>query len=143
MRVQLALNVADLDAAIDYYERLFDVTVAKRKPGYANFEIDQPALKLVLFETKDPQDRLNHLGVEVFDTASVARAASGQKDRGLAVAERTDENCCHATQDKAITHAPDGTMWEWYVKKADLDAGDVVADVAAATPRPRVEGRCC
>ena len=75
MRLQLALNVTDLEAAIDYYQRLFGVAVAKRKPGYANFEVAQPALKLVLFETTDGSDRLNHLGVETFADDGVLQTA--------------------------------------------------------------------
>jgi catechol 2,3-dioxygenase-like lactoylglutathione lyase family enzyme len=126
MRLQLALNVRDLDASIDFYERLFGVGVAKVKPGYANFEVAEPPLKLVLFERAETTDRLNHLGVEVFDDATVAAAAERQAAEGLAVDVRADEGCCFARQNKAITYAPDGTMWEWYRKEADLDgfAGD-------------------
>ena len=64
MRLQLALNVRDIDEAVDYYSTLFDTRVHKRKPGYANFVIEQPPLKLVLFENPDADERLNHLGVE-------------------------------------------------------------------------------
>ena len=119
-RLQLALNVADLNASVSYYEQLFDVKVAKRKPGYANFEIEHPPLKLVLFESHDPSDRLNHLGVEVTDEAQVEAAAAKQRARGLEVSLTEDEGCCYALQNKAVSHAPDGTMWEWYVKTEDL-----------------------
>jgi catechol 2,3-dioxygenase-like lactoylglutathione lyase family enzyme len=97
MRLQLALNVTDLEGAIDYYRRLFGVDVAKRKPGYANFEVEQPPLKLVLFET---------------------------------------EGCCFATQNKAVTYAPDGTMWEWYRKLEDLEQ-------FASNEPVTVESGCC
>ena len=119
MRLQLALNVPDLEAAIDFYGRLFGVEVAKRKPGYANFEVDQPALKLVLFES-DGTDRLNHLGVEVFEGEAVAAAAEQIQAAGLTLERDEEEQCCFARQNKAITYAPDGTMWEWYRKLDDL-----------------------
>ena len=122
MRIQLALNVTDLEEAIDYYQRLFGVAVAKRKPGYANFEVDQPALKLVLFETTDATDRLNHLGVETFNDTDVLQAAQRQRDAGLDVDLQEGEGCCFAKQNKAVTYAPDGTMWEWYRKLEDLDS---------------------
>lgn len=134
MRLQLALNVPDLEAAIDYYQRLFGVTVAKRKPGYANFEVEQPALKLVLFEAADATDRLNHLGVETFNDTDVLTAAAGQKERGLAVELQQDEDCCFARQNKAVSYAPDGTMWEWYRKLEDLQgfaANEVQPDSAS------------
>jgi len=121
MRLQLALNVTDLDAAIDYYQRLFGVVVAKRKPGYANFEIDQPPLKLVLFENADVTDRLNHLGVETFNDADVLAAAQQQREAGLKVDLQLKEDCCFATQNKAVSFAPDGTMWEWYRKLEDIE----------------------
>ena len=121
MRLQLALNVTDLEAAIDFYSRLFGVEVAKRKPGYANFEVDEPALKLVLFESADGTDRLNHLGVEVFDDEAVQRAGRAHEAAGLEVVWQQEEGCCFATQNKAISYAPDGTMWEWYHKLDDLE----------------------
>ncbi len=132
MRLQLALNVTDLQASIDYYQRLFGVDVAKRKPGYANFEVAEPPLKLVLFETTDAADRLNHLGVETFSDADVLAAAEKQREAGLDVDLQLKEDCCFAQQNKAVTHAPDGTMWEWYHKLEDLDN-------FAGTAKPR----CC
>ena len=126
MRLQLALNVPDLEAAIDYYQRLFGTTVAKRQEAYANFEIEQPPLKLVLFETADTNgtqalDRLNHLGVEVFDDQIVRDVAERQRDQGVDVALSEKEGCCFAVQNKAVSYAPDGTMWEWYRKLDDLE----------------------
>ncbi len=138
MRLQLALNVADLPATIDYYQRLFGVTVAKTKPGYANFEVEQPPLKLVLFETEDATDRLNHLGVEVFDNKLVKQAAEQQKAAGLEVTETEAEGCCFASQNKTVTYAPDGTMWEWYLKLEDLEG----FDGPQAAPAAEVKG-CC
>jgi catechol 2,3-dioxygenase-like lactoylglutathione lyase family enzyme len=79
MRVQLALNVKDLDQAVEFYSKLFDAKVNKRKPGYANFAIDRPPLKLVLFENPAAEERLNHLGVEVFDDAEVHAATDRLK----------------------------------------------------------------
>ncbi|MEM9621057.1 MAG: ArsI/CadI family heavy metal resistance metalloenzyme [Pseudomonadota bacterium] len=140
MRLQLALNVPDLTAAVDFYSRLFGVQVAKTKPGYANFEISQPPLKLVLFETDAPQDRLNHLGVEVFDDAEVEAAATNQRNAGLAVEMSDKEGCCFAVQNKAVTYAPDGTMWEWYRKLEDLEG---FADSAAAPATPASGLGCC
>jgi len=136
MRLQLALNVTDLEGAIDYYRRLFGVDVAKRKPGYANFEVEQPPLKLVLFETEDATDRLNHLGVETFDDAEVTGAAERQQAAGLAVDVQINEGCCFATQNKAVTYAPDGTMWEWYRKLDDLEQ-------FASNEPVAVESGCC
>ena len=129
MRLQLALNVPDLEAAIDYYQRLFGTTVAKRQEAYANFEIEQPPLKLVLFETADTNgtqalDRLNHLGVEVFDDQIVRDVAAAQGEQGIDVALSEQEGCCFAVQNKAVSYAPDGTMWEWYCKLEDLETFD-------------------
>ena len=86
MRLQLALNVKDLDGAVEFYSKMFDVKVNKRKPGYANFAIDQPPLKLVLFENPEADERLNHLGVEVFDQSQVHEAITrGFRVQGLEV----------------------------------------------------------
>ena len=114
MRVQLALNVNDLEAAIDFYSKAFDVEVAKRRPGYANFSIGSPPLKLVLFENPGAVDRLNHLGVEVFDDEDVQTAAARFAESGIEHRVEEEEVCCYAPQNKVITHDPDGTMFEWY-----------------------------
>lgn len=135
MRLQLALNVPDLTAAIDFYERLFATRVAKTKPGYANFEVAQPPLKLVLFENPEGSDRLNHLGVEVFDDEIIAQTAAAQQAAGLQVTVTEKEGCCFAEQNKAVSYAPDGTMWEWYRKLADLD-GFAADDTPAGSATP-------
>lgn len=114
MRLQLALNVKDLDAAVRFYERMFGVPVNKRKPGYANFAIDEPALKLVLFELPDAPERLNHLGVEVFADEEVTAATERLKAHGMADLVEDDTTCCYAKANKVWAIEPDGLRWEWY-----------------------------
>ena len=113
-RVQLALNVKNLEAAIDFYSKVFGVEVAKRRPGYANFAVENPPLKLVLFENPEAENRLNHLGVEVFEDAEVHEAARRFASAGLEHRVEEEEVCCYAPQNKVISHDPDGTMFEWY-----------------------------
>jgi catechol 2,3-dioxygenase-like lactoylglutathione lyase family enzyme len=114
MRVQLALNVKDLDEAVEFYSKLFDAKVNKRKPGYANFAIEQPPLKLVLFENPDASERLNHLGVEVFEGGDVRAATERLKAAGLADSVEDEQTCCYASQDKVWSLDPQGMRWEWY-----------------------------
>ena len=113
-RVQLALNVSDVDAAVDFYSRLFGAEPHKRRPGYANFALDAPPLKLVLIENAAAAGGLNHLGVEVADTAGVSDAQKRLADAGLAGREEAGVVCCHATQDKVWVDDPDGASWEVY-----------------------------
>jgi catechol 2,3-dioxygenase-like lactoylglutathione lyase family enzyme len=121
-RVQLALNVADLDASVTFYSKLFGTEPAKRRPGYANFAIAEPPLKLVLIEGEPGQEtRLDHLGVEVASTDEVTAATTRLKDAGLATFEENDTSCCYALQDKVWVHGPGKEPWEVYVVKADAD----------------------
>jgi catechol 2,3-dioxygenase-like lactoylglutathione lyase family enzyme len=113
-RFQLALNVDDLDIAIDYYSRLFGAKLNKRKPGYANFSIDNPPLKLVLFENPNANERINHLGVENFDQSDVDEAIERFKTAGIADEEEVSATCCYARQNKIWSTDPSGTRWEWY-----------------------------
>src|SRR6187455_2782196 len=99
-RVQLALNVADLDQAVDFYSKLFATEPAKRRPGYANFAIAEPPLKLVLLEGVGAPGTMNHLGVEVMSTDEVAAATSRLAGEGLATATENEVSCCYAVQDK-------------------------------------------
>jgi catechol 2,3-dioxygenase-like lactoylglutathione lyase family enzyme len=114
MRVQLALNVRDLDEAVDFYSKLFNTDVNKRKPGYANFSIAEPPLKLVLFEDPDAEERLNHLGVEVFSDEEVHSATDRLKVAGMADRVEDEETCCYAEQNKVWSVDPQGMRWEWY-----------------------------
>lgn len=114
MRLQLALNVRDLDEAISYYSKLFNAEPHKQRPGYANFAIDQPPLKLVLFESPDASERLNHLGVEVFDDAEVDATAERLSKEGILDRMQAETTCCHATQNKIWSNEPQGLSWEWY-----------------------------
>jgi len=114
MRLQLALNVEDIDQAVDFYTKLFDTEPSKRKPGYANFAIAEPPLKLVLFEVKEASERLNHLGVEVFEGEQVTAATERLKANGLADHVEDESTCCYAKQDKVWAIEPQGLRWEWY-----------------------------
>lgn len=122
-RVQLALNVSDVDAAVDFYSRLFGVGPAKRRPGYANFAIEEPALKLVLIENAAAPATLNHLGVEVTDPAEVVSAQGRLAGEGLETATEENVSCCYARQDKVWTDDPDGLPWEIYTVLADAEVG--------------------
>ena len=121
MRLQLALNVEDLDQAVEFYSKMFGTTVNKRKPGYANFAIDEPPLKLVLFENPGADERINHLGVEVFDQADVAAATNRFVKGGIAGEQEVASTCCYATQDKIWSADPQGLRWEWYVVLEDSE----------------------
>lgn len=119
-RIQLALRVADLDAAVDFYSRLLATAPAKRRPGYANFAVAEPPLKLVLLEGEEGQPtRLDHLGVEVGSTAEVTAATGRLADAGLATRTEEQTTCCYAVQDKVWVTAPGGEPWEVYTVTAD------------------------
>ncbi|QKV93904.1 VOC family protein [Streptomyces sp. NA02950] len=136
-RVQLALNVPDLDASVAFYSKLFGAEPAKRRPGYANFAITEPPLKLVLIEGEAGQEtRLDHLGVEVTSTDQVNAATERLKDAGLATFEENDTSCCYALQDKVWVHGPGKEPWEVYVVKGD-------ADNLGKGAAPDAEGTCC
>ena len=121
-RVQLALRVADLEGSIAFYSTLFGAAPAKRRPGYANFAIAEPPLKLVLLEGRPGEEtRMDHLGVEVGSTAEVAQAADRLSTAGLATLEEDDTSCCYALQDKVWVTGPGREPWEVYVVKADTD----------------------
>lgn len=121
-RVQLALNVPDLEASVAFYSKLFGVEPAKRRPGYANFAVTTPPLKLVLIEGEPGQTtRLDHLGVEVASTEEVNAVTTRLKEAGLATFEENDTSCCYALQDKVWVTGPGKEPWEVYVVKADAD----------------------
>ncbi|SDP33558.1 Glyoxalase/Bleomycin resistance protein/Dioxygenase superfamily protein [Actinopolyspora xinjiangensis] len=114
-RVQLALRVADLQASIDFYTKLLGTEPAKLRPGYANFAVAEPPLKLVLLEGDEGQDTvLDHLGVEVADGGTVHEATRRLSDLGLFTNVETDTTCCYATQDKVWVHGPGREPWEVY-----------------------------
>jgi catechol 2,3-dioxygenase-like lactoylglutathione lyase family enzyme len=129
-RARLALRVSDLEASIAFYTKLFGAEPAKRRPGYANFALTEPPLKLVLIEGEPGHDtRLDHLGVEVESTEQVDAATTRLRTAGLATFEEGDTSCCYALQDKVWVHGPGREPWEVYVVKADAD-----------TLGPRVDG---
>jgi catechol 2,3-dioxygenase-like lactoylglutathione lyase family enzyme len=113
-RVQLALNVDDVDEAVAFYSRLFGALPAKRRPGYANFALDEPALKLVLIENPGAGGSINHLGVEVASAAEVVDATRRLAGTGLATEVEDGTTCCYALQDKVWVTGPGGERWEVY-----------------------------
>lgn len=141
MRFQLALNVDDLETAVDFYSKLFDTAPAKVRPGYANFAIADPPLKLVLFEVKDAPERLNHLGVEVFEGEEVTAATERLKHAGLADSVEDESTCCYSKQDKVWAVEPQGLRWEYYRVLEDSEAFGPAGDSGPGpgpSPEPRV-----
>ncbi|MBO2465473.1 ArsI/CadI family heavy metal resistance metalloenzyme [Actinomadura violacea] len=121
-RVQLALRVSDLEGSIAFYSKLFGTGPAKLRPGYANFAVTEPPLKLVLIEGEDGEPtRMDHLGVEVENSGLVADTAQRLTDAGLVPLEENDSSCCYALQDKVWVHGPGGEPWEVYTVKGDAD----------------------
>ncbi len=166
-RVQLALNVSDLEASIAFYSTLFGVEPHKRRPGYANFAVTEPPLKLVLIEVPADQrgtgvtGALNHLGVEVEDVAQVDAQAGRLREAGLAAFDEKDTTCCYALQDKVWVSDPAGAPWEIYTVKDDdpahpqaatwtpelLDVRGIAGDGACCTPASQTSSAqassCC
>ena len=140
-RVQLALRVADLESSIVFYSKLFDVEPAKRRPGYANFAIAEPPLKLVLIEgTAGQPTRLDHLGVEVQSADEVTAATARLAAEGLPTATEADTACCYAIQDKVWVTGPGDEPWEVYVVKGDADVLDKPADSVCCAPAETAAG---
>jgi catechol 2,3-dioxygenase-like lactoylglutathione lyase family enzyme len=167
-RVQLALNVDDLEAAVDFYSKLFGAEPAKRKPGYANFAIAEPPLKLVLLENPGRGGSLNHLGVEVESSQQVHSEIARLSGEGLFTDEEMGTTCCFATQDKVWVTGPSGERWEVYTVLADSEtfgtspltlieagqapdggvccgtaAGDSAATESTGTGQPATAAACC
>jgi catechol 2,3-dioxygenase-like lactoylglutathione lyase family enzyme len=119
-RLQLALNVNDIDQAVAFYSKLFGAEPAKRRPGYANFAVADPPLKLVLLENPGQGGSLNHLGVEVPDAGKVSAEQARLAGAGLASSNQAETTCCYAAQDKFwVQGAPDGEAWEIYTVLGD------------------------
>ena len=142
-RVQLALRVADLEASIAFYSKLFGAEPAKRRPGYANFAIAEPPLKLVLLEGNAEPTRMDHLGVEVTTTSEVTAATTRLAAEGLATTTEQDSACCYAVQDKVWVHGPGAEPWPVYVVKGDADVLDKPADSAGGTPAAEAAAPRC
>lgn len=132
-RAQLALNVDDLDEAIIFYSKLFNTPPAKVKPGYANFTVAEPALKLVLIENRGHGGTLNHLGVEVESSEAVHTEIARLTDEGMFTEEEIGTTCCFATQDKVWVTAPGGERWEVYAVLADAETFGSVPEDADGT----------
>ena len=144
MRLQLALNVRNLDDAVSYYQKLFGTAPHKRRSGYANFAIDQPPLKLVLFENPEAGERLNHLGVEVFDDAEVDAAAARLSKEGILDRVQAETICCHAAQNKIWSKENQGLSWEWYrILDDSLSAATNSEGGVCCDQEPGATETCC
>jgi catechol 2,3-dioxygenase-like lactoylglutathione lyase family enzyme len=147
-RVQLALNVDNLDESVAFYAKLFDTQPAKVRPGYANFAVAEPPLKLVLIENPGVGGSINHLGVEVADTGTVDTEQSRLAEAGFASIDERGTTCCYAEQDKFwVEGAPNGERWEIYTVLADSAAaggpGEGSPCACSAPAGPAAGGACC
>ena len=146
-RLQLALNVDDLEKSVAFYSGLFGTEPAKVRPGYANFAVVEPPLKLVLIENPGQGGSINHLGVEVADTVAVDAEQSRLAAAGLASVDERATTCCYALQDKFwVEGAPNGEQWEVYTVLGDSTTYDAAGDGACCTTaveEQRSEAACC
>jgi catechol 2,3-dioxygenase-like lactoylglutathione lyase family enzyme len=145
-RVQLALTVSDVDRAVEFYRTVFRTEPAKRRPGYANFAIADPPLKLVLIEGADG-GTLNHLGVEADASSEVHEATGRFSDAGMKTRLEDGVECCYARQDKVWVEDPDGAEWEWYTVLGDSDQASSSAcctdEATSASDEPRETAAAC
>ena len=141
-RAQLALNVDDIDTAVDFYAKLFGAEPAKRRPGYANFALTDPPLKLVLLENPGQGGTLNHLGVEVDSTDEVTAATQRLAAQGLGTAVEQNTTCCYAVQDKVWVTGPGGEPWEVYTVLGD-DRPELEGTTAGDESAVAGDGTCC
>ena len=146
-RVQLALRVSDLEGSIAFYSSLFGVSPAKRRPGYANFAVTEPALKLVLLEGEPGRPTvMDHLGVEVGTTGEVDEATARLSELGLFTQVEDDTTCCYALQDKVWVHGPGNEPWEVYTVKEDsqqFGTNGPVATMAGGNDQGESDQACC
>ncbi len=148
-RIQLALNVSDLEASIEFYSLLFKTTPHKLRPGYANFEVAEPPLKLVLIEQSEadrgtgPAGALNHLGVEVETTSEVTAAAAALHEDGVKTVEELATTCCYAEQDKVWAFDPAKTPWEIYTVTNDNPEAAQRSDESMPMAAAGSAGGCC
>ncbi len=141
-RVQLALNVDDLDEAITFYSKLFNAEPAKVKEGYANFSVSEPPLKLVLIQNPGKGGTLNHLGVEVATSDTVHAEIARLGGAGLFTEEQMNTTCCFATQDKVWVTGPAGEKWEVYTVLSDSETFGAGPQHAQGSPAEAVNA-CC
>ena len=143
-RLQLAINVTDLDEAVEFYSRLFATAPAKVKPGYANFAIADPPLKLVLFERREGAT-INHLGVEVESAEEVVSAERRLTGTGLETTGVDETICCFAEKAETWAVDPDGVRWEWYVKSGDAEQihNTIVRSLPRDTEPEAAPSACC
>ena len=150
-RIQLALNVSNLEESIDFYSKFFRAEPSKVRSGYANFAIDEPPLKLVLIEKAGEAGTINHLGVEVFTSEEVVEATKYLSEVGFATDVETETTCCYAKQDKVWVDGPDGSQWEVYTVLADApESNSLEGDGACCTSNSESNAtsslaatRCC
>jgi lactoylglutathione lyase len=142
-RIQLALNVDDLESAVTFYSKLFGAEPAKRKPGYANFAMAEPPLKLVLLENPGKGGTINHLGVEVASSETVHAEIARLSGEGLFTDEEMGTTCCFATQDKVWVTGPGGERWEVYTVLADSDTFGTSPQTLIDAGQAPEGGVCC
>ena len=140
-RVQLALNVSNIDEAIAYYSKMFGVGPAKVREGYANFAIADPPLKLVLIEGHGEAGTLNHVGVELEDTQAVADKITHAQNVGLPIEVQESATCCFAVQDKVWVKGGE-LAWEWYTVLADAPSDTSLTPMPIMLGVPN-SGSCC
>ena len=140
LKPHVSLNVSDIDASVAFYEQLFDVTVSKRKPGYAKFDLQAPSLNLSLVQGPRTGINASHFGIQVGGSQDVQAAAQRLARAGLSTRSEEQTTCCYAVQDKVWVQDPDGNAWEVFVVHADADL--MACDAATCSPGDEAAG-CC
>lgn len=139
VKPHVSLNVSNIDASVAFYSKAFGVAPTKRRPGYAKFDLAEPALNLTMQEAPRTGVNASHFGIQVSATGDVATAKARFEAAGLATFTEDDVSCCYAVQDKVWVTDPDGNAWEVFVVKGDAD----VMQAQAASAAPATEAPCC
>ncbi len=149
LKPHVSLNVSDIDRSVAFYQKAFGVLASKRRPGYAKFDLEAPALNLTMVEAPRTGVNASHFGVQVASTGDVDEARRRFEAAGLLTASEENTTCCYALQDKVWVEDPDGNSWEVFVVKEDapvMKASESTCcapvDVARAGAAPR-STTCC
>jgi catechol 2,3-dioxygenase-like lactoylglutathione lyase family enzyme len=141
LKPHVSLNVTNIEASVAFYEKVFGVAPAKRRPGYAKFDLTSPALNLTMQEAPRTGVNASHFGIQVERTEDVREAERHLVRAGLLPAVENDVACCYAVQDKVWVHDPDGNGWEFFVVKADAET--MGSSKVATAPAPCCGPTCC
>jgi len=112
-RFHIHAHVADLEASIAFYSKMFAAEPTRIEGDYAKWMLDDPRINFAI-STRGSKLGIDHLGIQTDTEEELATLKAQAEAADLTLLDVGETTCCYARSDKYWVTDPQGIAWEQF-----------------------------